>query len=228
MTVAAKLALITALAVERQVLAKVWPAESPSDPVLLQSGIGVAKARLGVERALAQGARSVLLLGFAGGLNKTAATGTVLVPREIRYHSSTIVVDEAYHKRICRAVACLRPVSEPLLCVDAPLCSPAAKVSHAGDAFACDMESAAIVAAHEAGIAAAVVKVVLDGAQDTVPELALAFTDAYGNRRLPFSSTLLDITQWRQLLELLSRFRQARRQLRAVAEQLKTTVGHLA
>lgn len=224
---ATKLALITALAVERQVLAEAWSDSSAADCLLLQSGIGVAKARLGVEKALAQGARSILLLGFAGGLNEEATPGTLLVPREIRYQSSAFAVDGDYHQQICAAVAGLHPVTEPLWCADAPLCTPIVKASHAADGFACDMESAAIAAAYEAGIAAAVVKVVLDGAQDVVPQLALAFTDADGNRRLPpWGASVLNVVQWWQLWGLLPGFRQARQQLRAAAEQLRANAGN--
>jgi hypothetical protein len=228
-TAAAKLALITALGVERQVLAQVWPTSSAADHLLLHSGIGVAKARLGVERALGNGATSVLLLGFAGGLNDEAVPGTLLVPRQVRYQSNAIAVNTDYHQRVCAAVASLQPVTEPLLCADVPLCTPAAKAAHAAGAFACDMESAAIAAAHEAGIAAAVVKVVLDGPEDVVPELALQFTDADGNRRLPsLSANVLSVVQWWQLFGLLPRFRQARQQLRAAAEQLSTNAGNFA
>ncbi len=228
MAAAAKLALITALGIERQWFARGWPVASDSSGLLLHSGIGVAKARLGVEKAVAQGATSILLLGFAGGLATTAAPGTVLVPRQIRYRAKPIMVDADYHQRVCAGVNSLQPVTESLLCVDRPLLSVGAKAEHAVDGFACDMESAAITAAQQASIPAAVVKVVLDGAEDTVPQLALAFADANGDRRLPtIGAGALNLAQWWQLVRLLPAVRVARHQLRAVAEQLRVNAGNL-
>ena len=222
---AAKLALLTALAVEYQAVSAAGVTES-SNTLLLQTGLGVAHAREGVNRALQEGADAVLLLGFAGGLNPAAVPGTLLLPRQIQYQDRSIPVNAVYHRRIRERVASFAPIVDPLVCVDEPIREVVLKAQRASRGFGCDMESAGIAVANDAGVPAVVVKVVLDGPGDSIPKLALEFTGADGNRRVPsLSRRLLDVKQWSQTLALLSQYRLARRQLERVARLLLAEAG---
>ncbi len=219
MTSRSKLALLTALATEHAALARCIG--DSSQVVLLQCGVGAAKAREGFRAALARGAGRVVFMGFAGGLRAEALPGRLLVPQQVLYRQQRLAVEADWGQRICRSMAQMNPATEPLLCVDSPLLDVEVKARHAKEAIGCDMESAAILAlASQHKVPAAVIRVVLDGPDDPVPPLALRMADADGNFRWPSLGEWMHPGQCWQVARLVPRFRLARRRLQAAATRL--------
>jgi hypothetical protein len=187
----------------------------------------MAKARHGLQTALkTEGVGSVVLMGFAAGLRDEAPTGRVLVPQQILYGQDRLAVDVDWQQQICQSLASMNPAADPLLCVDTPLLDGAAKARHAPLAIGCDMESAAVLeVAHQHSIPAAVIRIVLDGPRDVIPALAVAMADDDGSFRWPGWSEGLRPKQWWQLLQLIPRFRLARRRLEVAAQQIVADYG---
>jgi nucleoside phosphorylase len=134
--------------------------------LLLQTGIGPARARAAVAWLLAERrCRAVLSIGLSGGLQEGLAPGTIVVAD--RWAADGAVPDRALRARAVRAAeaaGCL-PCTGPLLTVDRVIGSVEEKRRLAAQtgAMAVDMESGAIAeAAASASVPMAAVRVILD------------------------------------------------------------------
>ena len=215
---------MTALAAEQAALTRSIAPQSQL--LLVQCGMGPAKARQGLQTVLKQGAGRVVFMGFGAGLRDDASTGRVLIPHEILSGQDSLAVDADWQRRICQTLADMNPATDPLLCVDAPLLDIDAKAEWAERAIGCDMESAAILTmAHHEGIPAAIIRVVLDGPKDVVPPLALTLVDDDGDLCWPDAGSCLHPLQWWQLAQLIPRFRLAHRRLQEAARRIIASHG---
>jgi hypothetical protein len=160
--------------------------------MLVQAGIGRHRARdavLAVSRLHAPGA--AWSLGFAGGLTEDLGPGHLVCPAGVllddgrggRSAGAPPAQVEAY----ARLGSGPMPVhSGPLLTVDAPLRTPAAKsdAHRRTGAIAVDMEAAGVAeAARDAAIPWLAIKAVVDPVQEPLPELLAGCTTPQGNTR---------------------------------------------
>lgn len=129
----------------------------------------------GIERAIAEGARAVLSVGIAGGLDPGLVAGDVIVAQSVIAGNERFETDGGWRQRLAAALpgAHLGVVAAS----EAPLATRAAKAQlyAASGALAVDMEShvaARVAALHKLPLA--VIRVVGDGAHRTLPPAALA------------------------------------------------------
>ena len=217
---AANVAVIVALGIERAA----FGTRVDRDPAvgILQSGPGAERAARAATTALASGASGLVSFGLAGGLRAGLAPGAVLLPRRVRSAAAAFAVDSAWHAALANAArgAGFAPSFEDLLSVAAALTTPAEKAAAAANgAAAVDMESAAIAAvAARAGARFVAVRVIVDGASDSLPADVEHWVDERGERRLgPALAAVLRPARWRELWVLARRYAAARRTLERLA-----------
>jgi len=219
-----QLAVIVALELEAAILRRaLGRACSP----LFVSGPGLERAREAAQRAVASGARALIGWGLAGGVNATAVTGSVLLPRLLLAGEGSWLTDPAWCERLALALGPDLPLLElPLYSAANVLTAPADKaaLADATGAVAVDMESAAIAqVAAEASLPCVVPRAVADGPEDTLPaNVEQLVTDSGRTRVRGLFRMLLAPGQLAALLRLGRNSQIARRTLRQVAARLRT------
>ncbi len=210
-TPASRVAIITALAVEKASLARELRRSGGAWHVL-QSGPGPERAAHAARSALAGGAAALVSWGLVGALDAALGAGDVVLPRRVlRAGTAAVLADPAWHARLA-SLGGFRATYGDLLTVDAALESPEAKGAAAGatGCVAVDMEAAAIGAvAAAANVPFVALRVVVDTLADRLPA-AEDWIDERGNRR--FAAALRAVarpTEWRTLLTLGQRYRVA-------------------
>ncbi len=227
---AAPVALLAALTSETRPLQAAMLGTSHPPLTVATSGQGAARAARAALDALAQGAVGLVSWGLAGGLVSDLRSGDVLVPHTVctpdgRRFATDAPWGAAIISELTRAPGGERaPDRRDMVAVDAVLTSAARKtaIAMATGAVAADMESVAIArVATDAGVPFVVVRVVVDEAGDELPESIGAWVDDSGRTRLaPVLSSLLWPGDWRRLLMIGGRFRQARATLTRLADTL--------
>jgi adenosylhomocysteine nucleosidase len=209
---AAKVGFIAALGVECTSLRSRAPAAGAW--LIVQSGPGAERAAAASARAIESGARVLVSWGLAGGLDGALAPGTVVAPRRVRTEAGeSLAVDTDWHSSLVALADEFALDCGDLLSVATALESPEAKraAAAATRAVAVDMESAAIAAvAARARVPFVVLRVVVDGASDALPQGAERWIDERGDRRaLATLRAVASWRQWRPLLTLAKRYRVA-------------------
>lgn len=223
------IAIVVALATERACVEEGIGDNCAATLVLEQSGPGPANAAGAARTAARSGAAALLSFGLAGGLDPGLKPGTVVIPeRIILATGDTLETDSAWRARIAAALGPgLASDQGALLTVDTPLDTPARKAAAARTtgAVAVDMESGAIAAvATGAGLPTMAVRVVADGAADSLPPGVERWIDDTGRRRpAPIAAAALRPSHWPVLARLARRHRVAQRALTRVAQRLAPT-----
>ncbi|MEA2754251.1 MAG: hypothetical protein QOJ54_540 [Aliidongia sp.] len=153
----------------------------PPDEELLASialsGARRAGAEVACARLIAAGATHLLSFGLAGGLDPALPAGTLLLPDRLRLpDGSDCAADAAWHARLTEIFHDRQPVVGQHLGADLAIASCAEKATlFAGtSALAVDMESHILAsAAAEAGLPFAMIRVICDAADETLPPAAL-------------------------------------------------------
>lgn len=222
-----RLAIVVALAVERECLEHSLESSSERDIVVVQSGPGQTQASRAARRAVADGAAALMSFGLAGALEAALEPGTVVLPsrivtedgHEARVHP---VWRQALVERLARGFALAHG---SLLSADRVLEAPDAKAAagRAHGVIACDMESAAIAAvAAAAGLPFVALRVIADRVADRLPEDVASWIDSAGNARLAsILAVIARPSQWRATCVLVRRFGAARRVLRRLGPELR-------
>jgi|GEM_PF-2536718 len=192
---------------------------------VVQSGPGAARAAAAASRAIDAGAGLLVSWGLAGSLSAGVAPGTVIAPRRILAEGEApLAVDAAWHSRLAALADELAVDCGDLLTVAEPLESPAAKraAAAASNAVAVDMESAGIAAAAARGrVPFVVLRVVVDGIDDALPAGAQDWLDEQGRTRAAaVLRAVVDVRQWRTLMNLGARYRVASGVLERLAHAL--------
>lgn len=163
-------------------------------------------------------ASGLVSFGFAGGLDPALSAGTVLLPRQIRTRDDRVIgIDRQWHSRVAARLGPDGASCEGgLLTVDHVVSSGAHKHElgrRSGDA-AVDLESGplALVAAR-AHLPFLVLRVVLDAADDDLPDNTDRLLTASGRAR-PAMALLALLRSPRRFLLLLQRQRCASARLR--------------
>lgn len=203
-------------------------------PIAEARGAGPDAARAASERAIERGAGLLVSWGSAGALDGLRPGDLVVADAVVEIAAGNSAGADQDHEcspaladRLAAALARLGPVNRGRLCsVADPACGPAAKTElhRRSGAIAVDMESAAVAAAAaRAGLAFAVVRVIVDAADQVVPSVALAGLDGPRTRPLRVAAGLLESpAQAFPLLRLAASARRARRVLAGCARRLET------
>jgi adenosylhomocysteine nucleosidase len=136
------------------------------------SGAHLAGAIAARDRLIAAGATHLVSFGLAGGLDPALAPGTLLLPNVLIAPDETHEIDADWHGRVAAALGGMKPMIGAHLGSDQPLGSVAAKreAFETTGAFAVDMESHVLAGCGKPFL---ILRVVCDGADDTLPPAAL-------------------------------------------------------
>lgn len=188
------------------------------------SGMGQNNARRAALALADAGATSLLSWGSAGGISPALVTGALLLPLKVRNAGADIfTATPAWHQHLHAQLADTFTVhTGDLLEVDHVIATTHAKqrLFCSTGALAIDMESASIAqVAAQRGLGFAVLRVVLDTAQRTLPHSALVALDQAGHLQLGHLLRAL-LKRPRDMVGLL--------QLRADLRLTQDRLGHAA
>jgi adenosylhomocysteine nucleosidase len=169
-------------------------------------------AGLAARQLIDGGARALISFGLAGGLDPALRAGTVIVPSAIIDGHHRYPTDPSLSQLLGGATR------HSMLATETPVASAAEKQRLHGEtgAAAIDLESGAVARAAAAhGIPFAVLRVVCDPAQRSLPPAALAALDSHGAiaMRRVLASILIRPAQIPALLKLATEAAAARRSL---------------
>lgn len=186
-----RLAIVTGLASEIQLIRKAFARAGKAPPPLACAGASAARARDLTMELIANGAGAIVSFGVCGGLDPARGAGDLILAREIVTDDGTrMETDSDLRGRLAAALARagLGAATGTLLGTDRPLATARDKRDRhaATGAIAVDMESHGVLAAAaEAGVTAAVLRAVADPATRDLPEAARVATGPDGRVR-PF------------------------------------------
>lgn len=199
----------------------------PSDALRVAlSGMGGTAATQSARSLVEAGAQALVSWGMAGGLDPAFAPGTIFLPSEVVSPDGTAVIatDQSWRERLgARLTPGNRPVLQGRL-----LTSPKAVGTQADKAAllrqtgaaAVDMESLAIAeVARSRQLPFLAIRVIVDGAADTLPHAVTAAADSEGHLQVWRLLGALARTpgELPALIRLGGRYRLANRSLAAVA-----------
>jgi adenosylhomocysteine nucleosidase len=179
-----KLGIITGMAFEAAILKDA--ARKGTGAAIIAHGLGREAARSAAEDAIRQGARTLMSFGIAGGLDPKLRAGTVVVAAEVRDRTKAFLSDALWAAKVCEELR-LDSNRTTLAHADHVLTTPAEKAAlfAVTGAAAADMESFGVAEAAAAhGLPFLALRVIADGAYDSVPRIALAATTADGHVRV--------------------------------------------
>jgi adenosylhomocysteine nucleosidase len=212
-----KLGIVTGLAFEAELLTR----QPTSDVLVRCAGLAPSAALLTAQALVQDGATALMSFGIAGGLDPRLSAGAVIITNEVRaQYLPTLTFDGRWAEQMRRFVP--NALNVPLAHTPGVLNTPAAKADlfEATGAAAADMESygvAEVAAAQKIPFAA--LRVVADGANDSVPTVAMAAMTADGRVRV-FASVmgaLMNPGEIPELMALGSRTAIAKEKLRELA-----------
>ncbi|MBY0354153.1 MAG: hypothetical protein K2Q12_00300 [Rickettsiales bacterium] len=144
-------------------------------------GMNPARLETQMEHAIANGATALLSFGTAGGLSPALASGAVVIARGVRSDSGNYDADVAWHDYLIQQLA--GAVSGDVYGASTTITSANEKseLFNTYGTVAVDMESQHVArVASRHGLPFAVLRVVLDDAQRTLPPAALCSARADG------------------------------------------------
>lgn len=216
--------IIVALRWEAQCLKSVLKQQPDSKITWQLTGMGPQAAADGARQLIANGATQLISYGCAAGLQLRLEAGSLLAPQQVIQTDGEVLECDV---RLWQwfsdqsGIACHDPLAE----VNTVLSSTVAKsaLRSSTGAAAADMESAAIMRAAKAqGVPAAVLRTVLDDAEQSLPAGLVDCCDAWGSpRSMSFAAWLLrEPKRFSAVYALARAQRQARHTLVRIAKTL--------
>jgi adenosylhomocysteine nucleosidase len=188
------------------------------------SGIGAEAAERAARALLRSGARALVSWGFAGGLDPSLGSGTLLLPDQIQSERGAVLPTSArWRERLAHALAPELPVCTDKLVTSAGMLDSLADKAvcrQATGAAAVDMESFTIAhAAHTQGVPFLCVRAIVDSAHDRLPRAVVQTAEAtsrWHSGRL-LRALLFAPREWGEVAHLARRYVAAQATLRRVA-----------
>jgi adenosylhomocysteine nucleosidase len=221
--------IVCALAVEARHLGPATPRSDQlgalSDgSLLVVSGMGPAAAERGARALVDAGATALASWGLAGALDPTFTAGTIFLPEEVvGTDSSGFPTAKSWRERVGSAIRACDPVTHGKLLTTATVVGTAQQKATLFDdtgAAAVDMESLAVArVADLSRLPFIAVRVIVDGAEDSIPEAIALATDGSGHVQLwrLMGDLVRAPANFAPLMRLARRYRAANRSLAAVA-----------
>ena len=218
-----KLGLITGMAFEAAILRRAAPRLAKNENlIILCNGMGREGAATAAREALRQGATALMSFGIAGALDPALTAGTAVIASDIRDGTHALPGDPQWAGRLQEGLGA-GPLRAVLAHTPGVLATAAAKAElfRATGAAAADMESYGIAeVAAGAGVPFAALRVIADGAQDSIPAFALRAIAADGRVDIKASlwGALTHPGQIPALIQLGRRTARAGREMRTLAD----------
>ncbi len=152
-------------------------------------GPGAISARRAADDLIAKGAGGLVSFGFAGGIDKTIAPGSIVLASEIRSgRQETLPTNSTWRQAVrSRLGSDVEVIEAPIAAVDKIVtqASDKTRLRYKTGAVAIDMESLAVgQAAADADLPFIVIRAVCDPALQSLPVMALEAVDENGRLRL--------------------------------------------
>jgi adenosylhomocysteine nucleosidase len=196
----------------------------PDGLLLAVTGIGCAAAAAGAQRLVGSGAAGLVSFGLAGGLDPALPAGTIFLPSEIAAQDGALLsTDATWRARVRAALNGRAPIDAGrLVTTRHPVAVVAEKAAlfQASGARAVDMESFGVAeVARSCGVPFIAVRVIVDAAEETLPQAVIAATDAAGHTSLLqlLGQLARRPRELRSLVRLAHGYHRANRSLAAVA-----------
>lgn len=210
-----------ATARERMVCEASIEFENSARPIFIQTGIGLTGAEAMLERTIDIGARGLVSIGTAGGLDPDLAPGTLLLPKRVRLENGEIFeVDPEWHERVLGAIRQLNRVDTGELLSVTEIVHQAgtkAQLYKRTGATSVDMESGRLAQlAARITLPFLVLRAVMDTADDELPSaVRAAVGDSGETNTLALLIHLLEhVSEVPAMIRTLKGYRQARNALR--------------
>ena len=196
----------------------------PSDTVRVAlSGMGGAAATQSARSLVEAGAQALVSFGMAGGLDPALAPGTLFLPSDVvsADGAAVIATDRLWREQLGARV--VQPVVGGRLLTTLKAVgtqADKARLFRQTGALAVDMESLAIAeVAHSRGLPFIAIRVIVDGASDTLPRAVTAAADSEGQLQIGrlLGALARQPGELPALIRLGQRYRAANRSLAAVA-----------
>ena len=198
--------------------------ELPDGALLAVSGMGLEAAASAARTLIARGARALLSFGLAGGLDPQLGAGTVCLPTEVvSREGERLATTPDWREGLAQALAGRCRVSGgTLLSSPVALDSLGAKARALRDTGAASVDMESLSVGREAarhGLPFMVVRVIVDTARDTLPEVVSRCAGPGGQVPLPRLLGALAVRpgELPAVIRLGGRYRAASRALAAVA-----------
>ena len=217
-----KIGIVTGIKLEDALLRKGF--KQAGHDVLTACAAGtVAGAQSAAQNLIDQGATHLISFGVCGGLSPYVKAGDLILADSVIMDGETIELKSAWHKAALKG-SNMAAKSGAILSVATAISTPEAKHAAYEDshAVAVDVESFAVAkAAKDNGLPCLIIRSVLDGAKQSLPEAALSGVDENGNTQIwPVIKSLLKRPQ--DLPALLNLARDSGR----AQDTLKAAVRH--
>jgi adenosylhomocysteine nucleosidase len=217
-----RIGLITGMRIEEDCLdAALTSLPELNQPLIFCAGASAERAYHGARALVDEGARALLSIGIAGGLDAALRPGDVVLPDIVIGAGGTQrYVSAEWHAAVIQDVP--KPAIGTLFAGADPVCTVAEKAllrARTG-ALAVDMESGAVaLAAAEMDVPFLALRIIADPADRAIPRAALNGIAADGSRRplAVFGSLMLRPADLPALIRLARDSNAAFRQLRRVA-----------
>ena len=180
-----KIGIVTGIKLEDALLRKGF--KQAGHDVLTACAAGtVVGAEKSAQALIDQGATHLISFGVCGGLSPYVKAGDLILADSVIMDGEMIELKSAWHEAALEG-SNMAAKSGAMLSVATAISSPAAK--HAAyestEAVAVDVESFAVAqAAKDNGLPCLIIRAVLDGATQSLPETALSGVDENGNTQI--------------------------------------------
>lgn len=222
--------IVAALVDEARCLVQVRPrvdatANLPDGSLLRLSGMGPVRSAKAAQSLVDEGAAALLSWGVCGALDPRLKAGSLIMPKTITTTTGILQpVDPAWWGRLARVMGdqAIEYDDGCLLSTEKPIAEIVEKVStrEITEAIAVDTESAAVAeVAAVRNVPFLALRVVVDDANQTLPESVLAATDVLGRPRIRVmvSALVFHPELWATIVQINSAYRTAKRTLKVVS-----------
>jgi len=182
---AKKIGIVTGIALEENLLRKAFKRAGHGNSLTACAAGTVVGAQKSAESLIEQGASHLISFGVCGGLSPYVKAGDLILADQAAMNGIVLPVTKAWQKAALTQLPNAK--TGIILSVDTPITTAAAKhqAYESTSAIAVDVESFAVMqAAKNHNLPCLIIRAVLDGAKQELPETALSGVDENGNTQI--------------------------------------------
>jgi len=182
---AKKIGIVTGIKLEDNLVRKGFKQAGYPDVLTACAAGTVAGAKAAAQDLIDRGATHLISFGVCGGLSPYVTAGDLILANEVQVDGKTLSVDAPWHA----AIKAQFPQARAGLMLSVAQAITRVEAKHTAyettSAVAVDVESFAVVeAANASGLPAIIIRAVLDGAKQSLPEAALSGVNEAGETQI--------------------------------------------